>query len=248
MFVLSALNLFAQQTKSGSIVRRDTINIRGYIYDETGRPVKDIRLYSSQKYIDFEGTNIVAQTDTSGHFILEGVKFNDTLTVEENILYAPRLVYNKGSRFLIIYLPFAAPKDINQKGQITISAKRARSKIVPSFTRKISNDAYDPFIGMHLVAYYKGGNERFIKLVNQQVHYPAKAVENNIEGIVQIAFKVEKDGRPAGFKVLKGIGYGCEEEVINTIKNLRGWVPGIENGRPVVTSQTVSVEYKLTDK
>jgi TonB family protein len=80
------------------------------------------------------------------------------------------------------------------------------------------------------------------------VHYPTKAIENNIEGTVQVSFKVERNGIPDEFKILKGIGYGCDDELINTIKRLGGWIPGIENGRPVVMVQTVSVEFKLTDK
>ncbi|QEM08499.1 TonB family protein [Mucilaginibacter rubeus] len=248
LLILAASRLFAQQTKKDSIVKRDTINIHGYVYDEAGKPVKYIELRSSQKYIDFDRVNITTRTDTSGHFTLEGVKFNDTLTVEENILYASTPIYNEGSRFLIIHLPFAALKDVNQKGQMIISAKRTRAKTVPSFIRKSSDDPYCPFIGLHLAPRYKSGNERFIQLVNQQVLYPAKAIENNIEGTVQIAFKVEKDGTLTGFKVLKGIGYGCEEELINAIKRLGGWIPGIDNGRPILMTQTVSVEFKLTDK
>ncbi|MFC0515389.1 energy transducer TonB [Mucilaginibacter angelicae] len=248
VLVLSASRLLAQQTVKDSVVRRDTINIHGYVYDEAGKPVKYIELRSSQKYIDFDRINITTRTDTSGYFILEGVKFNDTLTFEENVLYAPKPVYNKGSRFLMIYLPSALVKDVSERGQITISAKRRHPKIIPSFIRDYKANAGCFLGGVHVAARFRDGYGRFIQLVNEQVHYPTKAIENNIEGTVQVSFKVKRNGIPDEFKILKGIGYGCDEELINTIKRLGGWIPGIENGRPVMMTQTVSVEFKLTDK
>lgn len=248
LLILSASKLFAQQTKKDSIIRRDTINIHGYVYDEAGKPVKYIELRSSQKYIDFDFLNISTRTDTLGHFMLNGVKFNDTLTIEKNVLYVPKPVYNKGSRFLMIYLPFASIKDANEKGQAIISAKRTHVKVTPSFIRSYKENVGCFFGELHEAPRYKDGNDRLIQLINEQMHYPAKAINNNIEGTVQVSFKVEKNGAVYDFKVLKGIGYGCEEELINTIKRLGGWIPGIENGRLLVMDQTVSVEFKLTDK
>jgi hypothetical protein len=238
--------LFAQQTQPG-IVYRDTINLHGYVYNELGKPIKYIYLQSTQKIIGYN-IPIAAFTDTNGFFELKGIKFQDTLTFERNILYNPAPVYNRGSRYVVIYLPTAAINNISLAGPVTIAAIRKHPKIIAKFQMTNDDEIIEPHRELHLKAVFPGGDQHFMELLKQQMIYPKDAIDNNIEGTVQLGFKIEKDGSAVDFKILKGIGYGCEQQLTNIIKHLPKWRPAFENGRLVITQQTVSVEFKLTDK
>jgi TonB family protein len=247
ILLLFSLKLSAQKSKPDTIIKRDTINLRGYVYDQTGKPVRHIRLLSTQRSMDAPSWHIGAVTDTAGYFQIEGSKFNDTLTFEANVLYRLVPIYNKGSRYMVIYLASAIPVDITADNPIMVSALRKHKKATPSFNVTYSQANIDNF-EIHMIPRFKEGNKHFVEQIKQQLQYPQKAVDKNIEGTVTIGFQIERDGTPINFKVLQGIGYGCEEELINAIKRLGGWIPGIDNGRPILMEQTVSVEFKLTDK
>jgi TonB family protein len=247
LFCLSATYLFAQKHKPDTVIKRDTINIRGYVYDSMGKPVQYIGLESTQPWMEAPSWHLGTTTDGNGYFQINGIKFNDTLTFDNNILYSPIPVYNKGSRYIIIYLASSPPVNLTEKAPITITAARRHKKIIPSFDVIYSTANIDKF-ELHLAPKFGGGNKHFVELIKQQLQYPPKAIDNNVEGTVTIGFQIEKDGTPVNFKTLQGIGYGCEEELIDIIKRLGKWRPGIANGRPMTVAQTVSVEFKLTDK
>ena len=68
---------------------------------------------------------------------------------------------------------------------------------------------------------YPGGNAAFRKFIEQNLKYPEEAIKNNIRGEVMISFEVSDDGDVVSVKVIKGLGYGCDEEAIRLIKMLK---------------------------
>lgn len=77
------------------------------------------------------------------------------------------------------------------------------------------------------------------------IRYPAEARENNIQGKVIIGFIVEKDGSVSNFEVVQGIGYGCDEEVIEVIQAIVPWIPAVKNGAYVRSYRELPVTFKL---
>lgn len=61
----------------------------------------------------------------------------------------------------------------------------------------------------------KGGN----RALRKKITYPNKAIENGIEGRVSVQFFINENGKTSDFKVIEGIGYGCDEAVISAIQN-----------------------------
>lgn len=61
----------------------------------------------------------------------------------------------------------------------------------------------------------EGGN----RALRKKISYPKKALENGIEGRVSIQFFINENGKTSDFKVIEGIGYGCDEAVIKAIQN-----------------------------
>ena len=52
---------------------------------------------------------------------------------------------------------------------------------------------------------------------------PEQALKNEVEGKVTIQFSIGMTGQLTEFKVLRGIGYGCDEEVIRLIRSGPKW-------------------------
>ncbi|HVV55611.1 MAG TPA: TonB family protein [Mucilaginibacter sp.] len=92
---------------------------------------------------------------------------------------------------------------------------------------------------------FAGGIEKFYAYLQKNMHYPAIARENNVQGKVYVTFVVEKDGSLTDIKVLRGIGSGCDEEAVRVLKNSPKWTPGIQNGRSVRVQYTMPISFIL---
>lgn len=233
-------NLFAQQN-GGVVMSRDTINISGYIYNSEETPHAGVIIYSRQKDTTYNLTNLQTVTDIKGYFKINGAFFNDTLIV------GGFRVYNKGSRYLVIYSPSETRKF---DAPVEVTAHRTHPKplakfIIKQYKEENTNKVYGE---SEIDPIYPGGPIRFQNEIKKKLIYPQKAIDNNIEGTVEIGFRILKDGKVDNYKVLKGLGYGCDEQLIQAMKSMIRWKPGIENGRPVEFNYTMDVEFKLTDK
>jgi protein TonB len=93
---------------------------------------------------------------------------------------------------------------------------------------------------------FQGGLEAFGRYLSKNIHYPAVARENNVQGKVYLQFVVEKDGALTDIKVLRSLGSGTDEEAIRVLKNSPRWKPGIQNGRPVRVYYTVPISFTLS--
>jgi protein TonB len=95
------------------------------------------------------------------------------------------------------------------------------------------------------IAEFPGGNEEMIKFISKNLVYPKDAVKAGIEGNVIVQFVVEKDGSPSNIIIKKGLGYGCDEEVIRVVKAMPKWKPGKQNGKPARVQMVLPVKFRL---
>jgi TonB family protein len=75
--------------------------------------------------------------------------------------------------------------------------------------------------------------------------YTPEARAARVEGIVFVQVVIRKDGTVDSFKVLRGLGYGLDESVINTISKKWRFRPGTLNGEPVDVQANIAVSFKL---
>ena len=87
----------------------------------------------------------------------------------------------------------------------------------------------------------KGGD----RALRKQITYPEQAIQDNIEGTVTVLFTIDEEGNTSNFTVLEGIGHGCDEAVIDAIRQSQ-FEPGHIN-RDTTARYTwmVSVEFRL---
>lgn len=90
---------------------------------------------------------------------------------------------------------------------------------------------------------FPGGIIALQKYILEHLTYPEEAKESNIQGTVYITFTVLKSGKITDTKILKGLGYGCDEEAIKIISEMPDWKAGILDGIPVNCSMTIPIKF-----
>lgn len=90
-----------------------------------------------------------------------------------------------------------------------------------------------------------GGIGEFYKFVGKHLKYPSQARRLGIEGKVFVNFVVDKDGNLSDINVVKGIGAGCDAEVIRIIRMSPKWNPGKQRGRPVKVQMMMPITFQL---
>lgn len=93
-----------------------------------------------------------------------------------------------------------------------------------------------------------GGRVAYKQYLETNLHYPELALQNEVEGRVTIQFTVETSGELSNFRVLKGIGYGCDEEVIKLIQRGPKWAPTKRDELPLRDKVKVRVRFRLPKK
>ncbi|MCF8344402.1 MAG: energy transducer TonB, partial [Bacteroidales bacterium] len=92
---------------------------------------------------------------------------------------------------------------------------------------------------------FPGGESAMYAYIQQHLKYPAPAAQIGIQGKVFARFIVEKDGSISHIEIPKGLGFGCDEEVIRVIKSMPLWQPGKQGPHKVRVLYTLPVHFKL---
>lgn len=90
-----------------------------------------------------------------------------------------------------------------------------------------------------------GGFRAFMEYIARNYDYPQEAIEAGVNGQVQIAFIIEKDGSLADIRVVRDLGYGTGEAAVRVLQSSSNWSPGIQNGRPVRVAYTLPIRFNL---
>ncbi len=88
-----------------------------------------------------------------------------------------------------------------------------------------------------------------MNFIFRNIRYPQLARDHGIMGTVVIGFVIEKDGSMSDFKILKGIGGGCEEEALRVVKLIHEkemfWTPGKQRGQAVRVQFNLPVRFHM---
>jgi TonB family protein len=76
--------------------------------------------------------------------------------------------------------------------------------------------------------------------------YTAEAKKKKIEGTVTLAIVINKKGDVVDAKVVKGIGYGLDENAIIAVKEWK-YKPAEKDGEPVAVKMEVTIDFYLRD-
>ena len=101
------------------------------------------------------------------------------------------------------------------------------------------------FVVVEEQAEFPGGLDSMYAYIQKNLVYPEKAKAEGIEGRVFVSFIIEKDGSISNILIKRAIGGGCEEAVVEMIKNMPKWNPGKQKGKPVRFQFTLPIKFEL---
>jgi len=100
------------------------------------------------------------------------------------------------------------------------------------------------FLSAEVMPEFAGGQAALQRYMQKNLRYPPLALRNNIDGRVYISFTVQADGSIADVQVLKGLGFGTDEEAARVVKNMPAWTPGKQNKHPVAVRYTMPITFR----
>jgi len=92
---------------------------------------------------------------------------------------------------------------------------------------------------------FDGGLGEFYKFLGRNLIYPDQARRLGVEGKVYVHFVIDKDGSLSDIKIVRGIGAGCDEEVLRIVNMSPPWNPGKQRGNPVRVRMMLPINFVL---
>ncbi len=89
-----------------------------------------------------------------------------------------------------------------------------------------------------------GGRELLKKFVKENLQYPEEALAKGVEGDVIVKYKVSGKGEVHSPEIVKGVGYGCDEEAIRLVSMLQH--RSVKNrGVRVITDNKIKIPFRI---
>lgn len=95
--------------------------------------------------------------------------------------------------------------------------------------------------------FYEGGLKSMREFIGQNKKYPKEALEEKIEGTVFLKYTINYKGKVIGTKVVKSLGYGCDEEAQRVVKLLKFEAPK-NRGIKVKFFKNIQIHFRLPKK
>lgn len=196
---------------------RNSKTVRGKVTSEDGHGLPGVNII-------IEGTSHSTVTDVEGNYELD---------VPEN------------SQLVFSFIGFETQAVAADKSEIDITLEEDISTLSEVVVTSYSGEktADDP--SSFRFAEPDGGKNDFKTYLANTVKYPQEAIKNKTQGKVTVRFTVEPNGRLTDFEVVKGIGSGCEEELIRAIQKGPYWKPSTRGDQPVKDKVRVRFKFNL---
>ena len=101
-----------------------------------------------------------------------------------------------------------------------------------------------PFLHAEVMPEFVGGPEALQRYMQRNLRFPSRAASAAISGRVYISFTVNADGSIADVTVIKGLGFGTDEEAVRVVSKMPPWTPGKQNHHPVAVRYTMPITFQ----
>lgn len=135
----------------------------------------------------------------------------------------------------------------NAKGLLSLTKGARAVSAVPQKAPAVPAPAHDDSALRGIVdvpAEFPGGMQKARQFLANNIQYPDEAVENGVNGTVQVKFTVELDGSISNIQIVRKLGYGCDEEVVRVLKRMPKWSPAKLNGKNVRSYFTMPISFR----
>lgn len=101
------------------------------------------------------------------------------------------------------------------------------------------------FLKVEQMPEFPGGQDSLWSFIQENIQYPEKSREQQIQGTVYARFIVNKTGKAEKFEIVRGINDEMNNEVLRVLKLMPDWSPGKQNGKAVSTQFVLPVKFAL---
>jgi TonB family protein len=127
-------------------------------------------------------------------------------------------------------------------GKIAVVFPKMESN--PSAKMDVDNEG--AYTNVEVTPAYPGGQRALENFFNYNVAYPQQAADNGTEGVINVSFIVDENGKVSSPKILgKRVGDGLEDEALRVVNRMPSWTPGKVKGKNVKTRLTLPVRFQL---
>lgn len=231
----SARSSFSTQSENQNKVGQEQLLatpkkvIQGRITDETGDPIPGVNVI-------VKGTTVGTTSGIDGLYKLDVDSGDDILTFSFIGLNTQEVVIDDQS---IINISMDA--DASELSEVVVTSRSAgRKKGNLGYTEsnvKEKSTKAEPVGG------YKS-YKNYIK-TSLKNNYPEEALANDVRGKVKLEMTINEKGEIENLRVIKGLGYGCDEEATRLVLNGPSWVAGKKNGVPTAMTVQFTIVFKL---
>jgi protein TonB len=102
-----------------------------------------------------------------------------------------------------------------------------------------------PFIVVEKMPEFEGGQAALLRYLQKHLRYPGSALAAGIGGKVFMSFVVGADGTISDVTILKGLGYGLDEEAQRVVRQMPAWTPGYQSKHPVPVRFTLPITFSI---
>ena len=131
------------------------------------------------------------------------------------------------------------PAKKGMKGKVVINAP-------VKTTGSMEADNMGVYSNVEFIPSFPGGNKGLQTYFDKNIQYPDDATNDGVEGVVNVSFVVDENGKLTALKTEgQKMGYGLEEEALRVIGKMPTWNPGKLKGINVKTKYTLPVRFEL---
>ncbi|WP_221394505.1 M56 family metallopeptidase [Dyadobacter sp. NIV53] len=215
--------------------QEEKVIVRGTVKNENGNFVPNATVI-------LKGSTRGTLTDENGKFELKDVPAFSQIVVS-HVNYQSYEIRIGRSKFLDYTVKLISEQNVIDGVEVagytpTIHTDREESQQNP--TNRIKE-----FSVVEEKAEFPGGNPEMIKFLAQNIRYPSEASKANISGTVLISFIVNEYGEIRKPKIIKGLGFGIDDEATRVILNMPNWKPAIQNGNPLRSEYSIFIRFAL---
>lgn len=172
-----------------------------------------------------KGTTEGTSTNLEGKFTIENIPQNSILAFRYLGYLTQEVTIDTATTLEIKLEP-----DDTALGEVVVVGYGIAEKKELTF----SNDKASPI----------NGYPEFNNYLKDNLKYPEEAQKENIRGRVTLEFTVEADGSLTHFEIIKGLGYGCDEEAIRLIKEGPKWLPKTGGTKAVSSKVRIRIRFR----
>jgi len=103
----------------------------------------------------------------------------------------------------------------------------------------------EPLYIAEIMPSFKGGECALYEFLGKNMKYPAMASGENLEAKIYVQFIINEDGSISDIEVLRGEGFGFDEEAKRVINAMPDWNPGKQGGKNVRVKYVIPIIFTL---